>query len=393
MTPTRRSFLASAAALPFAMRSFAKTPPAARWVFLGTDKGAGIFRCAWNPQTGQLGTPELAAKADRPDFFAIHPRLPRLYSVNSLAGIGAGVSSFHLDAASGALEFADHQSSLGDGPCFVSVDPRGSLAFAANYSGGSFTAYRLGPDGALQAPSGHLDCRNNPACGTQGPVKDRQDASHIHCATVAPDGYFVLACDLGNDSILVFPIHPEPLSPGATSPLGTPIRVPTRPGSGPRHVAFHPNGRWLYVIHEIDCTIELFDWKAPAPGQATLQRRNGAVVSTLAAGAKPNGDTASEILTSRDGRFVYACTRGVNSNVLAVYAVDAKTGALTQQQLIPCGGSIPRHIAFDPTERWLLCSNQGDSKVTVFAHDPRTGQLTGPQQTLAADTPMFAQFV
>jgi 6-phosphogluconolactonase len=384
---TRRSFLASSAALPFALRSFAKPSPAARWVFLGTNNGAGIFRCAWDPRTGKLGSPELAVKTDRPDFLALHPKLPRLYAVNSLAGAGAGVSSFRLDAASGGLEFANKQSSSGDGPCFVSVDATGRSAFVANYSGGSFAGYSLRPNGDLEPSTGALDCRHNPQCGAAGPAHDRQDASHMHCANVAPGNDFVLCCDLGNDSIEVFAIHPD-----AVNPLGSAHRVSSRPGSGPRHVAFHPNSRWLYVIHELDCTVELFDWKV-AQQAASLTPRPGTVVSTLPAGAKPNGDTGCEILVAPNGRFVYACTRGDNSNALAVFRVDAKTGALAPQQLIPCGGSIPRHIAFDPTHRWLLSSNQGSSTVTVFAHDARTGKLTGPLQTLPSDTPMFAQFI
>ncbi len=395
MTASRRSFLASSAALPLAFRSMAQRPAGAtgpRWVFLGTDKGPGIVRCTWDPATGKLGEPELAVKSERPGFFALHPRLPRLYVGNELMDGAGCVSSFHVNAAKGTLEFADKQSSMGDGPCYVSVDQLwGRVAFAANYAGGSFTAYRLKPDGSLLPSTASLDCRSNPACGTQGPVKDRQDASHLHCANVSPEGYFVLACDLGNDSIEVFPTHPEELSPGLQA-IEPPQRFAARPGSGPRHMAFHPKGSWLYVIHELDCTVELFDWSAQI-GKANLRRREGSAVSTLVAGAKPDGDTGCEIIVGDDGRFVYTCTRGPHSNTLTVFAVNAKTGLLTQQQVIPCGGDVPRHMAFDPTHRWLLVANQVGSTVTVFAHDARTGKLSGPVQTLATDTPMFVQFI
>jgi 6-phosphogluconolactonase len=389
---TRRQFLAAGAALPFAVRSLAEPATAPRWVFLGTDTGKGIYRAAWNASSGELGEIELAVATGRPNFFARHPRLPVMYSVNELTGAAAGVSSFRMDARAGGLTLINRMSSLGDGPCFVSVDLRGGLAFVANYSGGSFTAYRLGRDGALQPPSGSLDCRHNPACGTQGPVHDRQEASHLHCATVSPDGYFVLACDLGNDSIEVFPIHPEKLSLN-TPPMEKPQRFEARPGSGPRHVAFHPNGRWLYVIHELDCTVELFDWHVAGIGHASLKRRDGSAVSTLGPGGKSPVDTACEILAGSNGRFVYTCTRGAGSNTIEVFSVDAKTGGLTRQQQLSCGGSVPRHIAFDPTERWLLCANQNGPGVTVFAHDRVTGKLTGPVQTVVADTPMFVQFV
>ena len=382
---TRRALLASSAALPLALRALAQPPAAPRWVFLGTDKGPGISRCSWDASSGRLGPPELAAKADHPDFFALHPKLPLLYTVNSSSGQNAAVAAFHVDARSGSLKFAGQQSSLGDGPCFVSVDATGQSAFAANYSGGSFTAYALGADGLLKPPTGSLDCRHNPACGTQGPVADRQDASHMHCATVSPGNDFVLACDLGNDNIEVFAIHP-----GVANPLGAVERVAARPGSGPRHLAFHPNRRWVYVMHELDCTIEIFDW-AVHGGKANLARREGTVVSTLPKGVKPNGATGCEILVADNGRFVYTSTRKVDS--LEVYAVDAKTGKLTEKQRVSCGGAVPRHIAFDPSRRWLLCTNQGSSTVTVFAHNARTGELRGPVQTIASDSPMFVQFV
>jgi 6-phosphogluconolactonase len=391
MTASRRSFLASSAALPLALRSLAQRPAAPKWVFLGTDKGPGIVRCAWDAATGKLGEPVLAVKSERPGFFAMHPRLPRMYVANELNGVPGVVSVMDVKAAAGTLALAGTQSTMGEGPCYVSVDPSGRLAFAANYAGGSFAGFRLKADGSLLPTTAVLDCRKNPACGTQGPVKDRQDASHIHCATVSPEGYFVLACDLGNDSIEVFPIHPEELSPGLPA-MGVPQRFSARAGSGPRHIAFHPKGSWMYVVHELDCTVELFDWSAEV-GKASLRRREGSAVSTLVAGAKPDGDTGCEIVVADNGWFVYACTRGTKSNTLTVFAVNAKTGLLTQQQVIACGGDVPRHMAFDPSRRWLLVANQVGSSVTVFAHDVRSGKLSGPVQTLDVDTPMFVQFV
>ncbi len=370
------------------MHSFAQPASAPKWVLLGTDKGPGISRCSWNPTTGNLGKPDLAVAAERPDFFALHPTLPRLYSVNSGAGAQATISSFHLDRATGSLTFAEKQSALGDGPCFVSLDATGRSLFAANYSGGSFSALPLGPDGALLPGTGALDCHKTPAaCGPLGPNPDRQTASHPHCMTLVPTNDFVLGCDLGTDSLHTFAIQP-----GAANPLGPSERVAARPGSGPRHLAFHPNGGWLYVIHELDCTVELFDW-AVLTGKSHLRRQNGTAVSTLAPGQEPDGDTGCEILVSPNGRFLTTCTRGAHSNILTVFSIAHTNGLLSQQQRISCGGTIPRHIAFDPTGRWLLCANQGSSTVTVFAQNPRTGKLSGPVQTIPADTPMFVQFV
>ena len=358
---------------------------APKWVFLGTDAGKGIYRASWNAATGELGKPELAAKTDRPDFFAMHPQWPILYTVNSATGDLAGLTSFRVDAAHGTLTPLHRVGSHGDGPCAVSVDATGRAAFAANYQGGSFAAYHLGPGGEL-SDAGDLQCKGNAACGTLGPVKDRQDAPHLHCVVVAPGNDFVLVCDLGDDAIEVIPI-----APGKHPMLGKPLRVAARTGSGPRHVAFHPNGRWLYCVHELDCTIDLYDWSVQG-GKPALTLRAGSVVSTAAKGSSLAGVTGCEVLVADDGRFVYTCTRGEDS--LTVYRVDAKTGLLTEQQRLRCGGKVPRIIAFDPSRWWLLSCNQAaPGSVTVFAHDPATGKLSETPKTFAADTPMFALWV
>jgi len=371
--------------VPFALRAMAKPAATPRWVFLGTDLGKGIYRASWDAATGSLGDVELAVATDRPDFFAMHPKLPLLYSVNSVGSGKGGVSSFRVDAARGELTLLHRADSHGDGPCAVSVDATGRAAFVANYPGGSFAAYHLGPGGEI-SDAGGLDCKGNAACGPLGPVKARQEAPHLHCAVVSPKNNYVLVCDLGDDAIEVFPI-----APGADKLLGTPVRVGVRAGSGPRHVAFHPNGKWVYCIHEVDCTIDLFDWSA-----GKLTWRAGSVISTLAKGVPVGINTACEIVVSDDGKFVYACTRFVNE--ITVYRVDAATGLLTEQQRLSCGGQIPRYFAFDPSRRWLVCTNQGtgvagSGNVTVFAHDPATGKLSETPKTFAAETPMFVLWV
>jgi 6-phosphogluconolactonase len=410
---TRRHFLAASVALPFSLRALAATP-LPHWVFIGTGTDKGIFRASWNPQTGELGDIALAAPTNHPNYFAMHPTLPVLYTVNESTGPAAAVSSFRVDRSHGTLTQTSRLSSHGDGPCYISVDRTGQDAFAANYAGGSFSAFGLGPAGELRDLAGAFDCRNNPACGALGPVHDRQDAAHVHCAVISPANDFVLACNLGEDAIEVFPI-----APGATHPLGTPMRVPARPGSGPRHVAFHPNRRWLYCIHELDCTVDLYDWSpqpheespqpheespqphehGAQPGFPSMHLRNGSVVSTLAPGAALTGNTACELIVSDDGRFLTTCTRGTGSNSITVYRIAPATGLLTMQQRLSCGGAIPRYMAFDPSRRWLVVTNQGtaDGKtpgnIAVFAHDPATGRLRETPHIYAADVPMFVLFV
>jgi 6-phosphogluconolactonase len=381
---TRREFAARALALPFALRGLisAQATHGSRWVLLGTDTGKGIYRAAWNSTTGTLGPIQLAVETARPNYFARHPTLPVIYSVNEENGAGAGLSSFDLDAASGGLTLKNEVSSQGDGPCFVSIDPTGSMAFVANYAGGSFAAFRVTNVGTLAQAIGVFKYTQ----ATHGPVADRQDAAHIHCATIAPGNGHVVTCDLGDDVLLVFPV-----GPGRGDYVRVPVRVEARAGSGPRHVAFHPNGSWVYCIHELDCTIDLYDWQIQR-GQPMMRMREGSVVSTLAKGTPLTGNTACEIVVSDDGRFVYACTRGEDS--LVVYRVDESSGNLTEQQRLRCGGKVPRYIAFDPSRRWLLCCNQAaPGSVTVFSHDAATGRLGLKPRTFAAPTPMFAMWV
>ncbi len=383
---TRREFLASAATLPLALRALASPVAASpRWVLLGTGTDKGIFRAAWNAATGELRNIEAVAAARHPSFLAMHPRLPLIYAVNEAPEGDGALSSFLLDRESAAMKPLAQVSSGGNGPCFVSIDQTGKDAFVANYGGGSLATFSLDEDGALHHASAFFDCNHNPACGTTGPNTVRQNAAHLHCAVISPDNRFVLACNLGEDAIEIFRIHP-----GAEHPIEAPVRVAARAGSGPRHLAFHPNGLWLYCIHELDCTIDLYDWNV-SNGQPAPVLRKDSVMSTLATNADLPGSTGCEIVVSPDGRFAYANTRGENS--LVVYRVNASSGLLTEQQRIFTGGGITRHFAFDPSRRWLLCANQGTSTVTVFAHDPATGRLAETPKAFVVDTPMFVQFV
>jgi 6-phosphogluconolactonase len=394
LVQTRRHFLASAAALPLALRAFADPALRAfadpvsrrpRWILLGTGTDKGIFRAAWNSITGEITRIEPAAPAQHPSYLALHPTLPIVYAANELSHGDGILSSYRLDPASATLTPLDSLTTRGNGPCFVSIDQTGRAAFVANYGGGSFAAFTLAQNGTLHNAAALFDCDNNTSCGAVGPIRDRQDKAHMHCATVSPDNRFVLACNLGEDAIEIFPVNLH-----AASPVEAPILIATRPGSGPRHLAFHPNAHWLYCIHELDCTIDLYDWNV-SNGQPAPVLRKDSVLSTLATRAHLPGATGCELAISPDGRFAYANTRGENS--LVVYRIHPSTGLLTEQQRINTGGGSTRYFTFDPSRRWLLCANQGTSTITVFAHDPATARIAETPRSFVLDTPMFIQFI
>lgn len=392
MRYSRRKFVGRAAALPFVLRGLAQGQTGrfvarakGSCVLLGSDTGKGIYRAAWNEATGTLGPVTLAAETARPSYLASHPSLFVMYAVNAASGDGAAISSFHVNpTVDGGVDLQplNKVSSQGDGPCFVSVDPTGSMAFVANYSGGSFAAFKLEKTGALGEAVGVFKYTQ----ATHGPVADRQDAAHIHCAVVSPDNKYVLACDLGDDVILMFPV-----GPGIGDYVRVPIRVAARAGSGPRHVAFHPNGKFVYCVHELDCTIDLYDWSIEN-GQPLMKLRENSVVSTLEKVASLKGNTGCEIVISDDGRFLYSCTRGVDT--VEVWKIDESTGLLTELQRVSSGGKVPRYIAFDPSRKWLVCCNQGGpGDMTVFSRDAATGRLGVKPKTFAAPTPMFVLWV
>ncbi len=386
----RRRFLqtALAAAAYQTTRTWAQAGDSHSWVLLGPVTGEGIFRARWDSATGELGAPELAVATPNPTFLARHPRLPIIYAANEGDGDAAAVSAFAVDRLRGTLTTLGQAPTHGNAPCFVSVDRTGRLLFTANYSGGSLSGFRLDAAGKPSAVADVFACAGNALCGKLGPQADRQDASHFHCAVLSPDNRFVLACDLGEDDLLIFP-----LTPNAERSFGDPLRVPMRAGSGPRHLAFHPNGRWFYCTHELDCTVDLYRWRVrgrhaeaiPVPESTVslLPVNPSAATATPASGQL---NTAAELALSRDGRFLYASTRG--ADLLTGFRIDAVTGRLTLLQQLDCGGRTPRFFALDPEERWLLCAHQNGNSVTTFARDPQTGKLT-PQSTRAVTNPQY----
>ena len=394
---TRRRFLVTLPAFTSSVHAFAswplrrKKPPPPRpplRVYFGT--GQGIYQSRFDPVRGQLAAPVLAARTARPYYLALSPPGNGhrcLYAVNSIHDPAATVTSFAIDAATGDLKEIGQVSSGGSVPVYISVDATGHAAFVANYLGSTVASYRIEPDGRLSPPVDRFDFRDHDKFGALGPNTARQEAPHPHCATISPDNRFLLVCDLGTDHISIFQIHPET---GQLS--GHTLFANNRPGSGPRHLAFHPNGRWVYCICEIDSTIDRLFWTATRfsdTPQGMLTNTNE-TVKTIAPDFPAEKNTAAELAISPDGRFLYASNRGENS--LVVFSISGEEGRLTLVQRISCGGWMPNQFALDPTAQWLLCGNQDSATITIFRRDGASGKLGGPVQTVPLDSPMMAIF-
>jgi len=370
-------------------------PPAPLTVYIGTDTSKnvskGIYQAHFDNTRGQLTAPVLAAATARPSFFALTPvgqGRRFLYAVNAINEPVATATTFAIDPKTGGLTQTGQVPSDGAGPAYISIDATGHSAFVANFFGSSVASYRIQPDGNLSQPVDRIDFKDHQKFGALGPNSARQDISHPHSATISPDNRFLLVCDLGTDHITVFLIHPE------TGQLSNPHAFTNdHPGSGPRHVIFHPNGRWVYGINEIDSTVDHYLWTATRFSETPqgLLVNTNTPVKTIAPEFPGDKNTAAELAVSSDGLFLYASNRGEDS--LVVFSIGPKNGKLTLVQRISCGGKTPRHFTLDPTTQWLLCGNQDSATIAVFRRDVVTGKLNGPTQTVALDSPLYTIFV
>jgi len=356
-------------------------------VHIGTYTGPtskGIYVTRLNTATGALTEPVLAADTPNPSFLALHPSRDLLYAVNEIGdyeGKRTGsVSAFAIDRKSGLLKPINRQSSGGGGPAHISADRKGAHVLVANYGGGSIAALPIAPDGGLrplQTMTGfvqHTGSSVNPA---------RQKEPHAHSIDLDPSGLRAYVADLGLDRILIYRFD---ASTGNLTPSDPPFAT-VEPGSGPRHVAFHPSGRFTYVINEIVLTVTAFARDAASGALKTVQ-----TISTLPEGVKaqPTYSTA-ELTMHPSGRFLYGSNRGHDS--ITVYSVDQTSGRLTFVQNEPTGGSTPRSFGIDPSGRWLLAANQRSDSIVVFQIDQATGRISPTGTRIAVGSPVCVTFL
>jgi 6-phosphogluconolactonase len=373
---------------PLLLLSRAQTPekPAATSKYIAyvgtyTSKttSKGIYAYRFDPEKGQLTSIGIAAETTDPSFLAVHPNGKYLYAVNEIANFNGGtsgaVSAFAIDAKAGALKFLNQVPTRGAGPCHVSLDKEGAFVLVANYDSGSIASFPVHDDGSLGTTSGFVQHSGS------GPDKERQEGPHAHWIGTSPDNRFALAVDLGLDQVDVY---------GFDSIKGvfTPVLsgfAKVKPGAGPRHLAFHPNGKFAYVLSEMESSVTVFSYQAKTGGLTSLQ-----TISALPkdyAGPKE----AAEIAVHSSGKFLYTSNRGHDS--IAVFTIDEKKGTLKSLGQVLTGGKAPRHFAIDPTGAYLLAENQESNNIVVFHIDPATGSLTPTGQTIEVPSPVCITFV
>lgn len=324
-----------------------------------TDSSSqGIYRLGFDPETGALGEPALAAEAVNPAFLAWHPSLPVLYAVcetDTGPGRQGAVVAFAA-ALDGSLTALNEQSSGGAGPCHVSIAGGGTHLFVANYHGGSVAAFPLDSGGRIGSASSIV----RHAGSSVDPVRQRKP--YAHAMASAPDAPFALAADLGIDRVLVYRYDAER---GVLTPHQA---AAAAPGSGPRHLAFAPEGGVVFVINELNSTIASYAWDG---ARGTLTPR-GEPVSTLPAGFTGTSTTA-EIAVHPDGEFLYGSNRGHDS--IAVFRIGSDQ-RLTWVGCHPTHGATPRHFAIEPAGAFLIAANQDSDSLVVFRVDRQTGLLS-----------------
>jgi len=341
----------------------------------GRGRSKGIYVYRLDPASGKM-SPVQTVDAINPSFVALAPDGRNLYAVNAVPEIdghpGGAVSAFAVDPADGTLRPINRQASHGAGPCHVSVDRTGRSVLTANYGGGSIASLPRLADGSLAPAASAIQ-----HVGGSRVVGDRQDTPHAHSINLDPSQRFALVCDLGLDQVLIYRLDAATatLTPNPEQPFA---RLPA--GAGPRHLAFHPNGAYAYVINELGSSTTAFSYDAERGALTELQ-----TISTLPAGF--SGENAcADVHVHPNGKFLYASNRFHDS--IVIYAIDEATGKLTLVGHESTRGKTPRNFMIEAGGNLMLVANQDSDDVFAFGIDPISGRLTLLDKVAEVPTPV-----
>lgn len=319
----------------------------------------GIYGFRFDSKTGTLSPLRLVAETVNPAHVWAHPNGKFLYATNWETGdkiIGDTVSAFAIDHKTGKLTFLNKVSAHGDRANQVVLDPTGKVAVTVTYNSGTVTAYGVEADGKLS--EGFYTDQH-----AGQPLSPRQSGPRAHGVVFSKDSKFAYVAELGLDRVYAYRLDPNKR---VMTPADPPFVTMNKSGSGPRRLQIHPNGKFLYVNHETDSAVSVFEVNGGNLKQIQT-------LSTLPGDHKGKNSTA-EIQIDQTGKFLYVTNRGHDS--LAVYSVDPAKGTLTAVGHIPSGGRTPRNITIDPTNQYLIAANQNGDNIVVFKIDPKTGHLT-----------------
>ncbi|MEE2812933.1 MAG: lactonase family protein [Verrucomicrobiota bacterium] len=349
-------------------------------VYIGTytkTEEQGIHWLKLDMATGKLTAVGKLAGQKNPSFLTIHSNKKFLYAVNEIGNYkgekAGGVSAYSIDSETGALTFLNQQSSKGGAPCHLVVDATGRNVLVANYTGGSVVSLPISRKGRLRKAASFIQHEGSSV------LKPRQAAPHGHSINVSPGNKFAVAADLGLDKVLVYGFEPKG---GKLTPAGF---AKVAPGAGPRHFAFHPNGKFAYVINEITLTVTAFTWDEAKGKLTELQ-----TITTLPV-ERGKGMSTAEVQVHPSGKFLYGSNRG--HNTIAVFNIDQKTGKLKVVQHQSTLGKTPRNFGIDPTGKFLVAANQSSGDIFTFQINQATGELKATGHKIEVPTPVCVKFL
>jgi 6-phosphogluconolactonase len=376
---------------PLVLSSVAATPKRLQnkpyLVFVGTytNKTAskGIYAYRFDPGIGKLSPLGVAAESEDPSFLAVHASGKYLYAVNEIDHFGAqksgAVSAFSIDPKAGRLTLLNQAATQGAGPCHISLDKTGKFVLVANYDGGSVAVFPIREDGSLAPASAFVQHSGSSI------DKERQQGPHAHWIGTSPDNRFALVADLGLDQILAYHFNSDK---GTLTPNNPPY-AKVNPGAGARHLAFYRNGKFAYVLNEMESTVTVFAYKA---GNGSLVPQQ--TVSTLSVLRKdyPGPKEAAEIAVHPNGKFLYASNRA-SIDTISAFSIDPANGTIKLKDEYPTMGKTPRNFSIDPTGKFLLAANQESNNIVIFRIDSITGALTPTGEIAEAPAPVCITFV
>ncbi|HWQ34379.1 MAG TPA: lactonase family protein [Blastocatellia bacterium] len=351
-------------------------------VYIGTyttGKSEGIYVYRLDLASGALKRQSVTGGIVNPSFVAIDPRRRFLYSVaetSEFNGRKSGaVSAYAIDQKTGDLKALNQQPSMGTGPCYVAVERTGRFVLTANYGGGSVTVLPVRKDGSLGPPTDTIQHTGSSI------NRDRQAGPHAHCIVPDASGRFALAADLGLDKVMIYRFDAKK---GKLRPH-TPPFAALKPGAGPRHIAFHPDGQFAYVINELDSTLVAFSY----------DKTNGTLTELQISPTLPDGfkgtNYCADVHVHPSGQFVYASNRGHDS--IAVFGIDRKTGRLIFIEHASTQGNWPRNFALDPTGTFLLAANQKSDSIITYRIDQQSGRLTPTGRMIEIPAPVCLKLI
>lgn len=351
-------------------------------VFVGTyttpeqSTSEGIYVYEMEPSSGSLTLKTVVKNLTNPSFLAVHPQTGYVYTVHEKGTFqgqpGGGVIALAADPKTGESRVLNTQSSGGEDPCYISLDRTGKFALVANYISGSVAMLPIASDGTLE-----------PVCSTvqhtgKSIHPERQDSPYAHSILPDPTNQYAIACDLGIDKLLVYRMD---LNRGQ---LLQHAETSVTPGSGPRHLVFHPNGRYAYLACELNSTVLAFTWD---PEGGTLDEFQS--VRTLPPGYEGR-NLPADIHITPNGQFLYVSNRGHDS--FACFEISPESGLLTLKHHVSTGGSEPRGFAIDPTGKYLLAANQNSNSLVPFLIDPGMGHLSTFGDEAQVSMPVCVKF-